>query len=875
MKLHISAAALFCLYSGCTVMPFTALGAPILYGQPLHQSPVMAIPGQPLMLPGSGFSASDTVVYRSVEDTTKELTPPAVIPEESGPLSGVAKIISVENVPYSLTALWPEVAENDRSYVIWVRDSKGDWSNGIRVNDARPIWISPAFVYETATIADLPRYIKVVGRSLHPTPGKKTQVKFVNVARQSDEYVLAADDDGKIETMVEQYVARVMLPPSLNLGRYKVLLARDGRSWVPLKGQLLEVREDPAMRQEHDISSYGCFPGDGRDDSDCILKAVAEAARSAVSGADVVLGEGVWNLSRRDDKSIELPQGVGLKGIGADRTFLVKGAAQKRVGLPGSPWFILQGGNTVRGITFKDETDYRLVRTGAAVFRLGDNQQKGQDIAESRVADVVISNNVFDKPFRAIDDSGFPIEQLFVFRNEFGAYENAIFLDGLPADSRMPFQVDDSIIADNVFKSSSYMDVSTRRGVIATQIGASRRLDFSGNVADGQSTDYLYDPENDPKGWRAAFFWHMRNNQEMLLVSQNTASCTGDKIGDGEFLAFDNNHNSFAFANAQSVLSATKDSVTLAGRLQVRHEGRNLPPGFFKEHWVQIADGRGIGQVRRITAYEDQKSNVHLTVTPPWDVIPGEDSRATIGLEFWQIIVVDNEVDHRKPTCLKSNRRKADNAPYGAGSIALWAQAADSVIAGNRQMDTNGIRLHPFYSAAGEGCPECATETMLQYFVEVRGNRIEGEYNWDSDCSWSGITVSSGASPTESAPPPAIAYGLTVAGNTVVQADGLSGGAVSIVPTWWDGPKSFHAELIRNTLINNNVIRDMKGPIKDGKCARGLVSRDAIVIASPTTRDTLIASNLCINTGKRPIKDRGKNTRVIRNPNYPQSCENR
>ena len=873
MRKYIGFVSGLYLYFCYVATSSVAYGAVTLYGQSFYQSPVTAVPGQPLMLPGFGFSTDNMVVYQAMQDTTKALTPPFVLPEEVGPSLGVARIISSADVPHSLTVQWPEVTEKDKSYAIWVRDSRGEWSNAISVNDARPLWITPAFVYESARIGTLPRYIKVVGRNLHPAPGDQTRVKLVNVAAQANEVVLVAENDSDPTTMVEQYVAKVMLPSSLKQGEYKVLVARDGKSWVPIQGQQLVVHQDPALQKDFNISSFGCHANDGLDDSDCIRKAVAEAGRFTKGGAVIVLGEGVWNLNQRNDKSIVFPQGVSLKGAGAHRTVLVKGSAQNGVSSPRSTaWFILQGRNSVRGITFKDETIYHSAKNQGAVLQLGNRRQRGEDVVASNISNIIIENNVFDKPFRAIT-GGLPIDRLFVIHNEFGAFESAILLDGLPAGSRFPFHVDDSIIVDNVFKPGSYMDVSTGQGTIATQIGASRRLDFSGNVVDGQSTDYFYDPKNDPRGWRAAFFWHMRNNHEMLLVSQNTATCTGDKTGDGESFSFDNNQNSFGFASAQPVISATKDTVTVPGPMQTRRKGGRLPPGFFNEHWVQVADGSGVGQVRRIVSYEEQDDRVKVTVTPPWDVKPGKDGRITIGLEFWQILVLDNHVDHRKPLCLKSNRRKASNKPYGAGSIALWAQAADSVIAGNSQMGANGIRLHPFYSAAGAECPKCSASSMLQYFVEVRGNRVEGEYDWDSDCSWSGITISSGASPAASAPPPAIAYGLIVAGNTVIQADGFSGGAISIAPSWWDGPRAYSASLVRNTLINNNLIKNMEGAIKDASCNRGLVSRFAIVLASPTARNTVITSNVCINTDKDPLSDKGKNTLVVQDPADPRNCE--
>lgn len=832
-----------------------------LYHEAFYQSPVTAVPGQPLMLPGSGLEADNLVVYQAVNDPQHLPPPPTSLPKQVSSASGTVQIISTADVPHSLVVLWPEAAAVGQPYILWVRDSEGTWSNGITVNDVRPLWFSPAFAYESAGIGTLPRYIKVVGRNLEPLPGAQTRIKLVNTNTQSETIILIAENDGNPQTRLEQYVARATLPPLLKQGEYQVQASRDGKSWVAVTDDMFVVYRNPGPAPEIAVSDYGCRPDDGQDDSDCIREALAAATRPGMMNATIVIGPGTWNLAPETAGTIVLPRGTSLAGAGARHTFLVRSDKHNPDGLSQSgPWFALKGENHVRDITFSEQSVYHDARIRGAVLQLGDRRGRGSHPSKNAVSSIIIENNVFDRPFRAITDGGLPIELLFIFDNEFGAYENSIFLDGAASDPSQHFHVDDSLIVNNSFKPGSFMDVEKRRGPIASQIGASRRLDFSDNIAHGESLDYLYNPDRDPRGWRAAFFWHLRNNHEMLLVSRNTASCTGDKTSDGEFLAFDNNQNTFGFAAAQRVLSASPDSVIVRGPLLNQHEGKRLPSGFFTEHWIQVADGTGIGQARHITDIEEQNDGIRLTVSPKWDVVPGPDSRILMGLEFWQVMAIDNYINHSKPPCQKSNRRNAPNIQYGAGLIALWAQASDSVIAGNTQLDAAGITLHPFYSAPSPACPECTASSMLQYFVDVLDNRVEGEYAWESDCSWSGITVSFGASPSTENPPPAIAYGLRVDGNSVIHADGFSGGAISIAPSWWDGPKSYSAPLVRGSIISNNKLQDLHGIITDSSCNRSLVSRSAIMIGSQTVVNTILTENECINTGKKPVIDKGKNT---------------
>src|ERR1700694_857125 len=76
---------------------------PQLYRQAAYESPVRGDPDDLLLLAGYGFSADDTVVYRTVPDTAKLLSVPNQVPTYSSPEFGLATIVSAANVPYSLS----------------------------------------------------------------------------------------------------------------------------------------------------------------------------------------------------------------------------------------------------------------------------------------------------------------------------------------------------------------------------------------------------------------------------------------------------------------------------------------------------------------------------------------------------------------------------------------------------------------------------------------------------------------------------------------------------------------------------------------------------------------------------------------------------
>src|SRR5205807_1557161 len=125
---------------------------------------------------------------------------------------------------------------------------------------------------------------------------------------------------------------------------------------------------------------------------------------------------------------------------------------------------------------------------------------------------------------------------------------------------------------------------------------------------------------------------------------------------------------------------------------------------------------------------------------PAWDVPPRVGSMLVVSREFWQFYIVDNFVDQRQPLCTKANL----NQPSG-GKIQFYTQTADSVIEGNRQYDTSGITLGITY-VVQDSQLNTGAGVNLESAIEIRGNLINGEYDWASDCSWGGIQVADGAS---------------------------------------------------------------------------------------------------------------------------------
>ena len=224
-------------------------------------------------------------------------------------------------------------------------------------------------------------------------------------------------------------------------------------------------------------------------------------------------------------------------------------------------------------------------------------------------------------------------------------------------------------------------------------------------------------------------------------------------------------------------------------------------PNRYTDHWVQVVDGKGVGQARKIESYTGGAQST-ITVSPPWDVVPDASSKVTVARQFWQVYVVDNQVDIRG--CEKDNPNTTKS-----GVIGFAAMMADSTIEGNTLYESDGILLVAQYIV------ELADLNVrsFQYFIEVRGNTIIDEYDFDSDHSWSGITLRYASDPDH--PSPVVGYGISVSHNTIDHADGLRGGTIGIVLAGNAPPTPYQH---KSTLIHHNHISDVMRLDDQGVC---------------------------------------------------------
>ena len=219
-----------------------------------------------------------------------------------------------------------------------------------------------------------------------------------------------------------------------------------------------------------DDPAYGGCRGDDRlGDQSCVRRAIAAAQRAG--GGTIVFGPETWRLSVDGADSLNgivVSPHVNSRGAGRGRTTIILVA--KPASTPGALVLTLLGENRIERITFHDDRVHKPQEVPTAFIRMG--LSRGENDIAPDVSDIVISHDRIEHQDIAISDGGAPIRRLLITYDEFGAYSSALELAGSRFRVTQRFDARDSVIAFNVFKPGSYLNVPMRQGTMASEIGA-------------------------------------------------------------------------------------------------------------------------------------------------------------------------------------------------------------------------------------------------------------------------------------------------------------------------------------------------------------------------------------------------------------------
>ena len=268
--------------------PAADTGAATLYALPQYESPVRGDRGDILLLAGTGFATGTPGTVVVYQQQQPNMVVPTSIPTMSNATLGAITPLNVD--AYGVTVVLPGNINPGQSYFLWVVSPSGSWSNPVLINDARPMWASPGYVYSTVNRPGMERTLKIVGRNLDPAPGHQVQVTFTDPGGNPTTVTATGGGDPSA-----RYATTVTLPSSLPTivggpTYYTVSVSRDGVNWVPLPTPLSVLPDPPTgnlgppsggtcpAAGASNLFRPACDPCDGQDDTACIMNAIAAAA---------------------------------------------------------------------------------------------------------------------------------------------------------------------------------------------------------------------------------------------------------------------------------------------------------------------------------------------------------------------------------------------------------------------------------------------------------------------------------------------------------------------------------------------------------------------------------------------------------------------
>lgn len=665
---------------------------PVLFSTRDHQSLVHGARDEAVVIGGDNLDiARTTLVYAPIADTTSIPAHPAY-PAPGGPI-----ITPVAADAHTLQLVLPAAITAGVSYVMWPVNSDlvtkaRSWGPPILLNDARPMWISPSWVYATHVRPGLGlgRRLKVVGRNLEPAPGFTTQICYVpsgaaapTVASPCPAAMMANALTSSTDP-ARSFVTEFAVPPLLANTTYWLYVRRDGTSWVEVPRQqlasgaatLLEVRRDPVIGSPVRISSMAssaqfdtcgdpanekvCQPNDGKDDSCCILNAIHQAHAQITSSASSTTPITSVDVVFDDVSTCTSCEGWLVAPPPSFHT--PPSSTQQGVSVVADAGFSIPPGVNLVGIRNFNEVPVRrnritqLAPSAIQLFGLnGKNVVSHLAMRTHRVEqpshpvprtvslvrsseDVVITDSTFEPaPVLANGSTNRAAIKAAIFgrAEDPGAFRGLVVTDSfLAADSlgiAMAAPMTDAIIARNTIipGPSSFGEAND---VLAISWPGGARNDISGNTIDG--SDPTYASQLQQQGFRGGIYTHSTASHDRELISNNLVACAGFRPGtDGEGISIDENGGARGFLYAKEVLDVKPQTngheiVVSDDDLDPYHVANGISG--LVGLTVTLVSGAGQGQARTISSasWDVVAHRVSLVVRPAFDVAPQRVSRS-------------------------------------------------------------------------------------------------------------------------------------------------------------------------------------------------------------------------------------------------------
>jgi len=384
-------------------------------------------------------------------------------------------------------------------------------------------------------------------------------------------------------------------------GLYEVTLVRDRKS-PPISAGTIRISEKISIIPDtvFDIVEFGAIPNDGVDDTAAILAAIEKLRENC--GGILSVPRGRFQMTR----TIELPPYSALRGAGADFSqiywpdsfepleALIKGTHSFEVSE-----IFLTCGNHKDGIVGNwPQPRKPLSEEEKATYKCGNITIRNVTL---RMLYSQYINNDLDELKRRI----YPIHYARALRlggENINVTGNDIYC---AAGGVFEFRAHWSNISGNTF---------SRGNIIGWNGYSGQQLIFADNHLGGANCTSFYGlPEGSEN-----IYWG-NNYHENNFDGNNRETITGD----GRVHAY-----------MDKVENITPTSFTLKGKPEWKY-GIDA----WKNCAVQIAGGRGVGQIRRVNSISDTK----IELESPWSIVPDETSVINISSFRRRFIYTENK----------------------------------------------------------------------------------------------------------------------------------------------------------------------------------------------------------------------------------------
>lgn len=295
--------------------------------------------------------------------------------------------------------------------------------------------------------------------------------------------------------------------------------------------------------------------------------------------------------------------------------------------------------------------------------------------------------------------------------------------------------------------------------------------------------------------------WISENGPAVPLRPTGFGGVAGSDQNVGETILFEGNHRTAYFgppaaADAQSVTlpktipPTPDDRLGSVKREQLAHDAAGNETPFWPpdaddgsaepplgEYYITVVSGTGLGQTRRAVSRQGER----ILLDRPWRVPPDKGSLITMGVAFYQNLIVGNDT------------------PDGMTGVQLWISCMENVISGNTiaRQRKPGIFLYASGTTLASSMPRSWNRGLGPlYWNTVEGNRAED--------SSDGILVTSGDAPNLPIEFPR-ALGNVVRHNSLIHS---RGDGVAVTSRKGPGKTPDPAASIVGTIVDFNVVRD-------------------------------------------------------------------